>query len=216
MTRPQRPAPSHPWSLIPAEDYEGHMGPAGADQLRPLSTEFARALAAVRPASLLVLGVATGNGLEHVNLDVTRRVVGLDVNAQYLALTRERHGRLGARLELCCADAECAELESGAFDLVWAGLFFEHVDAGLLVPRIAGWLAPGGWLVAALQLPAPAGPVTPSRYATVQALAATMHLVPPAELGALLARQGLALRGAGEVALAHGKALHVSHWQRPA
>jgi len=191
------------------------MGAEGADQLRPLSAVLARALAELRPASLLVLGVATGNGLEHVDLTVTQRVVGLDVNPQYLALTRRRHARLGERLELRCADAERVELEAGSFDLVWAGLFFEYVEPRRLAAGIASWLSPAGWLVAALQLPAASGPVTPSRFATVQALARHMHLVTPEELGALLAGEGLTAGSTEHVPMAHGKALHVSHWQRP-
>jgi hypothetical protein len=61
-----------PWTLLPAAAYEAHMGPGGADQLRPLAAILARALRDLRPERLLVLGVATGNGLESVDPAVTR------------------------------------------------------------------------------------------------------------------------------------------------
>jgi len=212
----KRARPINPWCEVPAEQYEGHMGPAGVDQLRPLSAVLGGALAELRPNRLLVLGVATGNGLEHVDPAATRRVVGVDVNEAYLALTRERHRSLGSGLELHCDDAAELELEPGSFDLIWAGLFLEHVDPARLVPRMAGWLAPGGWLVAALQLPGGGGPVTPSRFPAIHALAGHMRLVDPNQLGAQLVAQGLRPRAAEQLSIAGGKALHVARWQRPA
>src|SRR6266581_1065602 len=115
----------NPWSLVSAAEYEAHMGPAGADELAPL-------------------GVATGNGLEHVDPAVTRRTVGLDVNLSYLAVARQRFMRLGASLELRCVDLERAELDAGGFDLVHAALVLEHVDVRRAVARLASWLAPAG------------------------------------------------------------------------
>ncbi|HEY7723944.1 MAG TPA: class I SAM-dependent methyltransferase [Anaeromyxobacteraceae bacterium] len=211
-------SPRNPWTLVPAADYEGHMGPEGADQLAPLSAVFARACRDLRPARLLVPGVGTGNGLEHVDPAVTERVVGLDVNLQYLAVARQRHGRLGHRLELFCAEVEHADLEPASFDLAFAALLFEHVDAAAAAARIAGWLAPGGSLVAVLQLPSPAGRVSPSRFAgtpAFRAVAAGMRLVPPEELGGHLGRAGLVPRQAYAVEVAHETRLFAGRWLRP-
>jgi len=90
----------NPWTVVPAADYERHMGPQGVDQLAPLSAIFEEVYAAAQPDRLLVLGCATGNGLEHVNPAVTKRIVGVDVNLQYLGVARQRFIGLGARLEL--------------------------------------------------------------------------------------------------------------------
>lgn len=207
---------SNPWNLVPAADYEGHMGPQGADQLAPLSAILGKALAGLRPARLLVLGVATGNGLEHVDPAVTRRVVGVDVNLQYLALARQRHMRLGPRLELYCAEAEKVLLDAAGFDLVYAGLFFEHAAPQRLAGRIASWLAPGGALLAVLQLPGPEGAgAVKSRYASLEAVAGSMQLVPPAGLERALSRAGLAPRRAYELPVAHGRRFHVALFQKP-
>ncbi len=207
-------AASSPWTLVPAAEYEAHMGPGGADQLRPLAAILAAALRDLRPARLLVLGVATGNGLEAVDPAVTERVVGLDLNLQYLAVARQRHMRLGPRLELYCQDAARADLAEGGFDLAWAGLFLEHVEPAAVVARVARWLAPGGSLVAALQLP-PAGEPPPSRFASVRGVAEAMRLVPPGELAALASTAGLLPRQAWEVAIGRGARLHVCRWVRP-
>ena len=99
------PTPN-PWTVVPAADYERHMGPEGVDQLAPLAAIFQEGYLAAQPDRLLVLGCATGNGLEHVNPDVTKRIVGVDVNLQYLGIARQRFFHLGPRLELFCAEAE--------------------------------------------------------------------------------------------------------------
>ena len=75
---------------------------------------------------------------EHVDPAVTRRVVGVDVNLQYLALARQRQMRLGSRLELYCTEAEKVLLDAGSFDLAFAGLFFEHAAPGRLAGRSDG------------------------------------------------------------------------------
>ncbi len=208
-------AASSPWTLVPAADYEAHMGPGGADQLRPLAAILAAALRDLRPARLLVLGVATGNGLEAVDPTVTERVVGLDLNLQYLAVARQRHMRLGPRLELYCQDAVRADLPGGGFDLAWAGLFLEHVEPAAVLPRVARWLAPGGSLVAALQLPPAGEPPPPSRLASVRGVAEAMRLVPPGTLAALASAAGLLPRQAWEVVIGRGARLHVCRWVRP-
>jgi len=207
---------SNPWTLLPAAEYEAHMGPEGADQLGPLSAILGKALAALRPARLLVPGVSTGNGLEHVDPDVTRRVVGVDVNLQYLAVARQRHMRLGARLELYCGDVEKVALDGGGFDMVWAALIFEHVDPARVARRISAWLAPGGALVAVLQLPAPDGRrAAPSPFPGIQAVAEAMRLVPPAELEGHLDAAGMRPRASFEVPVAHGRRLYVGHYSKP-
>jgi SAM-dependent methyltransferase len=123
------------------------MGPDGADQLAPLARIFGEVVAAARPRSIALLGCATGNGLEAVDPAVTSRVVGVDLNPEYLALARRRHAALGEALDLRCADLLACALEPAAFALVHAALVFEHLDPAALAASIAAWLAPrAGWL----------------------------------------------------------------------
>ena len=89
----------NPWLSIPLEDYEGHMGSAGVQQLSVLSELFKRALDRCLPESVAVLGIAGGNGLEHIDDAVTKRIVGVDINERYLYKVQRRFGAL-AGLEL--------------------------------------------------------------------------------------------------------------------
>ena len=171
----------NPWLSIPAADYDGHMGPDGADQQAPLAAIFAQVYAASRPSSVALLGCATGNGLGAIDPAVTPRIVGIDLNPEYLAVARQRHADLGGALDLRCADLLTWQLEGGGFALIQAALVFEHVDPTALAARIASWLEPAGICSVVLQLQRGARPATPvaaSRFSSLQALAGSMHLVP--------------------------------------
>ncbi|HET6436894.1 MAG TPA: class I SAM-dependent methyltransferase [Anaeromyxobacter sp.] len=179
------------------------MGPEGVDQLAPLSALFQEVVLAAQPDRLLLVGCATGNGLEHVDPSVTRRIVGVDVNLQYLGIARQRFFHLGPRLELYNADIAMFRALPGSFDLVHAALVFEYLHAEVLVRRISEWLAERGSCSAVLQLPGGEGAELPSR--AMQLVARAMRLVPPEELTGLFAHYGLGLRRQREVPLRGGK-----------
>jgi SAM-dependent methyltransferase len=202
----------NPWTVVPAADYERHMGPQGVDQLGPLAAILEEVYAAAQPDRLLVLGCATGNGLEHVNPAVTKRIVGVDVNLQYLGVARQRFIGLGARLELFCSEAEKFRAAPGSFDLVHAALLLEYLHPEPLVRRIAEWLAPHGTCSVVLQLPGGKGPEAPTK--TMQIIEKAMKLVPPDELTRLFEHYGLPLRRARTVPLKHGKSFWVGLFGR--
>jgi SAM-dependent methyltransferase len=193
----------NPWTIVPATDYERHMGPAGVDQLASLSALFQEAYLGAQPDRALVVGCATGNGLEHVDPAVTRRVVGLDVNLQYLGICRQRFFHLGPRLELFCTSAATWRAAPGSFDLVHAALVFEYLHPEPLVARLAEWLAPQGTCTVVLQLPGGEGPAPALK--ALEIIQRAMKLVPPAELAALFALHGLRLRREREVPQKFGK-----------
>ena len=202
----------NPWTVVPAADYERHMGPEGVDQLAPLSAIFQEVYLATQPDRLLVLGCSTGNGLEHVNPAVTKRVVGVDVNLQYLGVARQRFFHLGPRLELFCSEAEKFRSPPASFDLVHAALIFEYVHPEPLVRRIVEWLVPEGTCSVVLQLPGGEGPPEPTK--TMQIIAKAMKLVPPEELTRLMEHYGLARKRAKTVPLRGGKSFWVGVFGR--
>jgi SAM-dependent methyltransferase len=204
-----------PWLRVTAADYEGHMGPGCADQLGPLAAIFGEVLRLVRPARVALLGCATGNGLEHVDLAETRQVLAVDVNPAYVAATRERHARLGAILSATCADLERWPLPAGAFDLVHAALVLEHVDPDLVVPNLARSVAPSGHASVVLQLPsAETRAVTPSPIASIMALEPTFHLLAPDAITERLGAAGLGPERSWTVPVKNGKALYVGLYAR--
>ncbi len=191
----------NPWSVVQASDYERHMGPAGVDQLGPLSSLFQEVVLATQPDRVLLVGCSTGNGLEHVDPSVTRRVVGVDVNLQHLGIARQRFFHLGPRLELYNADIVEFRSPPQSYDLVHAALVFEYLHPEVLVRRISEWLAPKGTCSVVLQLPGGDPPEASSRALQV-IFKATRH-VQPTELVELFEGYGLALRRQKEVPLRH-------------
>lgn len=205
------PTPN-PWTVVPAPDYERRMGPEGVDQLAPLSALFQEFYAATQPDRVLLLGCATGNGLEHVNPSVTERIVGVDVNLQYLGIARQRYFHLGPRLELFCSEAEKFRAAPGSFDLVHVGLLFEYLHPEVLVRKIAEWIADDGTCSVVLQLPGGEGPPEPTK--TLQLIAKATKLVSPEELTRLFEHYGLPRRRAKIVPLRYGKSFWAAAFGR--
>jgi len=187
-------ADPNPWLTIPAADYLGHMGSPVVDQLSVLSTILEVALDQHRPRSLLVIGCATGNGFEHIDPAVTRKVTAVDLNPEYLDHLRRRFPDPAFELTLRCQDAAGCEYADAAFDLVHAGLVLEYLDWRVLLPRLARTLRPGGVLSLVLQLPSPTVPaVTPSPFPSLCRLETLFRFVDPGKLIPLARAQGHAL-----------------------
>lgn len=183
---------TNPWLEIPAGDYEGHMGSPQVGQLQMLSERLGKVTAATRPARAAVLGCTTGNGFEHFDPLVTRTLVGVDINPEYLEIARVRFGGYGGKLELVCADLDAWDCGGQRFDLVHAGLVFEYVEAGRLLGRIARALAPGGTLSVVLQLPVEGLPaVSQTRYTSLEKLGPIFRHYQPEEFRALAGQAGL-------------------------
>jgi SAM-dependent methyltransferase len=206
-------ATPNPWTVVPAPDYERHMGPEGMDQLAPLSAIFQEVYVAAQPDRVLLLGCGTGNGLEHVNPAVTQNVVGVDVNLQYLGVARQRFMHLGAKLELFCSEAEKFRTRPASFDLVHAALIFEYLHPEVLVRRIAEWLGPGGICSVVLQLPGGEG-APPAPIKAMQIIEKAMKLVPPDELTRLFEHYGLPRKRVKTVPLRYGKSFWVGTFGR--
>jgi SAM-dependent methyltransferase len=202
----------NPWTVVPALDYEKHMGTDGVDQLAPLSAIFQEMYLAAQPDTVLLLGCATGNGLEHVNPAVTQKVVGVDVNLQYLGIARQRFMHLGPKLELFQSEAEKFRAPPASFDLVHAALIFEYLHPEVLVRKISEWLAPGGTAAVVLQLPGGEGLAAPSK--TMQLISRAMKLVPPDDLTSLFEHYGLTRRRAKTIPLKLGKSFWVGVFGR--
>jgi SAM-dependent methyltransferase len=205
----------NPWLAIPAADYEGHMGEAGVDQLGPLGAIFADVYARIRPARAAVLGCGPGSGLDVVDPACTRRLAAVDLNPDYLALARGRHPRLAGVAEWICADVATCTLEPAGFDLMHAALLFEYIDPAPLLPRIAGWLAPGGTLSAVIQLPGGDAAISKTGFASLQSLSGLMALVPPDRLRTMAARAGLTEMSSRQIPLARGKSFWAATFARP-
>jgi trans-aconitate methyltransferase len=204
--------PANPWLDIPLADYEAHMALPQVGQAELVAQRLDAAVRAHAPAALAVLGCAGGNGFGR--LPASLRVVGVDVNAAYVAAARSRYAAQLPRLELHVADVECDALAIEPVDLVYAALLFEYVDAALALDRTRSWLRRGGKLVAVLQMPSDTvAEVTPSPYTTLASLATAMRLVAPQDLAALAAVRGYRLLGTEIAAASGGKRFAVQTFE---
>lgn len=183
----------NPWLAVPLSEYEQHMSSAEVQQLGALSDLFADAMGRCRPSSVAVLGIAGGNGLNHIDSRITTRVVGLDINPQYLELVRERYSRL-LGLELHCADLSKQRVELEPVQLVHAALIFEHAGTDHCLENAVSLLVPGGRLSVVLQLPTETGlTVGASQFPSIERLEMHFSLISSASLRESLERRGFRL-----------------------
>src|SRR5512146_1962679 len=154
-----------PWLSVPLAEYEQHMNSVEVRQLAVLSELFAEAIARCRPSSIAVLGIAGGNGLEQIDSSVTTRIVGLDMNPQYIETVRQRHSHLPG-LDLRCVNLSEQRIVLEPVQLVHAALIFEHAGVECCLENALALTATGGNLSVVLQLPAESGKaVGTSRFA---------------------------------------------------
>jgi len=204
---------NNPWLSISAADYETHMASPEVGQLQFLNAVFKEILARQRPSSLLVPGCATGNGFEHIDSAVTKRVVAVDINPEYLTLLRKRFRNAAHRIETVDNDILACEFAPASFDLIFAGLIFEYTDASAALALFRTWLHRAGVLAVVLQLPDDRlAPVTETRFPSLQALAPTMKLMTAEVFDQAAAAQGFFRVEAEDRRLASGKRMYVASY----
>ncbi len=205
---------ANPWLSIPLSDYEGHMDSAEVRQLWALSDLFAEAIAYQRPASVAVLGVAGGNGLDRIDSRITTRVGGFDVNPRYLDAVRQRYSHLPG-LELHCADLAEMSLNWEPVQLVHAALVFEHAGVGQCLENALSLVAPDGTLSVVLQLPSSMdNGVSTTPFSSMQILKSHFSLIDRAWFSSTLAVRGWGLVHETERSLPAGKAFWMGVFRR--
>lgn len=206
---------NNPWLQIPLSDYEGHMASPLVGQAQLLSDVFAAALELHRPRAVAVLGCAGGNGFERIPPETVQRVVGVDLNPDYIEAARKRFSSRIPQLQLYVGDVASDAVDFAPVDLIYAGLLFEYVESDRVLARIHRLLRPAGMLVTVVQLHSPAIPdVTPSPFASLAALSLAMHLVAPEQLRARAAAYGLGARAQTVVRSSGSKDFCVQSFQR--
>lgn len=117
---------NNPWEDISLSDYENHMSLDSVKQLQAMNSIMKKQFGAYPVDTAMVLGVAGGNGLEHVSKDKYKTVYGVDINADYLKAVEARYGALEGVLECIKADIinECDKLPEA--QLVIANLLIEY------------------------------------------------------------------------------------------
>jgi len=210
------PSLGNPWLSVPLRDYEDHMNSEPVGQLSALAELFGEALRSCRPESVAILGVAGGNGLEHIDPAVTRRVCGIDVNPEYLEAVRQRFAAAPG-LELHCLDLAESHAQLAPARLVHAALIFEHAGLGRCLENALNLVAPGAALSVVLQLPsAAAEPVNGAAHPSIQALRHGFQLIDPGHLSREVEGRGFRFVRSMRHPLPSGKAFWLGLFERPA
>lgn len=117
----------NPWNNIALEDYERHMGFESVQQLQQLNEMMKYQIASCNKESIMILGVAGGNGLEYIDPADNQTVYGIDINDRYLQICRERYPDLQNILHTCHIDAGKHSEQLPQAKHLLANLFIEYV-----------------------------------------------------------------------------------------
>ena len=117
----------NPWRSVSLSDYESHMKLNTVMQLQALNEMMKAQLNAYDVSSALILGIAGGNGLEHIDVNKYSVVYGVDVNPDYIQAVKERYAYLHGTLNCICTDLTEENVPLPGADLVIANLLIEYI-----------------------------------------------------------------------------------------
>ncbi|MGN0352048.1 MAG: class I SAM-dependent methyltransferase [Roseburia sp.] len=118
---------SNPWEEIDLNDYESHMSLESVYQLQTMNQMMKEQFYAYNVESMMILGVAGGNGLEHISKDHFRIVYGVDINSNYLDECKKRYSELKGIFDTICVDLLSDKLSLPYSDLLVANLLIEYI-----------------------------------------------------------------------------------------
>lgn len=117
----------NPWEEIPLSDYENHMKLSSVMQLQALDEMMKGQFAAYHISSIMILGIAGGNGLRHISKNKFKKVYGIDINAAYLEAVTRRYADLDGVLECICVDLTEDTQTLPKADMIIANLLVEYI-----------------------------------------------------------------------------------------
>ncbi len=118
---------NNPWENIKLSDYENHMSLDTVYQLQALSEMMHKQLYTYDVKNIMILGIAGGNGLEHIDGSIINKVYGVDVNKDFLKECKMRYPKLQGIFEPIHADLLCEELQLPSSQLLIANLLVEYI-----------------------------------------------------------------------------------------
>ena len=73
----------NPWKEISLADYENHMKLDSVMQLQVMNEMMKGQFYTYPVSSIMILGIAGGNGLEHIQEDRFDKIYGIDINSLF-------------------------------------------------------------------------------------------------------------------------------------
>ncbi len=117
----------NPWQGIPLTDYESHMRLDSVMQLQAMNEMMKGQFDAYPVSSIIIFGIAGGNGLEHIQENKYEKIYGVDVNPSYLQAVIQRYPELNGLLECLCIDLTDETHKLPKADMVIANLLVEYI-----------------------------------------------------------------------------------------
>jgi 16S rRNA A1518/A1519 N6-dimethyltransferase RsmA/KsgA/DIM1 with predicted DNA glycosylase/AP lyase activity len=171
------------WNSIPLEDYELHMRHESVGQLHLLNNLTKKYFEKLSPEIVMFLGIAGGNGLEQIDNTVTRQVFGIDINQNYLDITKKRFKNQIPNLNLINIDISSRNTEKLAkANLIWAALIFEYVEADICFEFINNNIQENGYLVVTIQENNGVSSVSQSGIETIKSVGEIFKLITESNL----------------------------------
>src|SRR5664279_4546914 len=143
---------SNPWLQIPLDDYERHMSHHMVGQAVLLNALTKKYLEEIKPSTAVFLGIAGGNGLEHIDHTITKSVYGIDINPEYLHTASERLQHTIPSLQLLNLDITRHPETICQADFIWAALVLEYTGIDKVLAFSANNMRKGGHLVVSIQV----------------------------------------------------------------
>lgn len=78
-------------------------------------------------SSVMILGIAGGNGLQHIDTNKFKKVYGIDINETYLNAVRERYSNISDILECIQLDLTAETDKLPKAELLIANLLIEYI-----------------------------------------------------------------------------------------
>jgi SAM-dependent methyltransferase len=198
---------SNPWLHIPLEDYEQHMSHHMVGQSTLLNALTKKYLDEIKPATAIFLGIAGGNGLEHIDNQITKSVYGIDINPEYLDTASKRFRLSIPSLQLLNLDIIQHSETICQADFVWAALVLEYTGIDKAFAFSTNNMRKGGHLVVLIQSNNNKQSVSPTGIESVKKAAEIFSIVDPEELLSKAADTGYRLIAKEENILPNGKSI---------
>lgn len=118
---------SNPWEEISLHEYESHMSLESIMQLQTMNKIMLNQLYHYSVSTVMILGIAGGNGLNHIDVSRIKKVYGVDINKDYLHDCIKRYPKLKNIFQPILCNLLDDNIVLPKAELVIANLFIEYV-----------------------------------------------------------------------------------------
>jgi hypothetical protein len=205
-------ADSNPWFNIPLADYERHMSHHLVGQSMLLNSLTKKYLDEIKPETVVFLGIAGGNGLEHIDKNITQSVYGIDFNQDYLDTTFIRYKHEIASLQLVNLDIVKTSDSICRADFVWAALILEYTGIGKVLEFCTNNIRKGGHLIISIQSNNNKQSVSPTGIESIKKVGKIFSIINPQRLLSKTSVTGYRLIWKEENVLPDGKSIITFHF----